>query len=571
MKLPSELSLAANVKLNASLDSRESRKTGLAADAFAQVFVSLEKSKDARPAQNDEAPKAERETPRADKKTAGRVDRHKEARKAEEAEDARDDRRADKTDADSDQDEKTVRTDDTDADKVARKEDDTPSRDAHACQEDKEAVKKDPVTAGKTVEASTETSASFDLQLVDETVDTAELAANASVLLQVPVEVKVETGKGVKQPNGEETAEKNPDKQTVLETLLSFRTDLASGASEKHAGQPATDEGGVHADAAVKTGIDASLLAQLGLKAEAKAAVNAEAAAAKADGADAKANEKLLLKLAGDGTAGAGDDSTGKDAFSALVQTNLEATKTMRDSARDHHDAKLALLKGQDTSEAPPSFPAAGSRVMASAPEKAVVSSIPAPNTVAGGGPPLKNDAALSVHGMAGIENVKAGSHDVSFAGMVKAGKDGLPASTMQAPEQVAVHVYRMAKSGENRFDLQLHPAELGRVDIRLEIGKEGLVRAAITADNVQALDALQKDGRMLERALEQAGLQTDSGSLSFNLRGENQAGSQQAAQDQGKHSSGTRWSNDNRVAVEEEVKLVAQYTVAAGRVDVRV
>jgi len=45
-----------------------------------------------------------------------------------------------------------------------------------------------------------------------------------------------------------------------------------------------------------------------------------------------------------------------------------------------------------------------------------------------------------------------------------------------------------------------------------------------VTADNPSTLNLLLKDVRGLERALQEAGLRADSGSLQFGLRGDGQA-----------------------------------------------
>ncbi len=79
--------------------------------------------------------------------------------------------------------------------------------------------------------------------------------------------------------------------------------------------------------------------------------------------------------------------------------------------------------------------------------------------------------------------------------------------------------------AGQDRISIKLHPAELGRVDVRLDLGEDGVVRAALVAERPETLELLQRDARGLERALQQAGLQLDSGSLSFNLRGGEQQG----------------------------------------------
>jgi flagellar hook-length control protein FliK len=80
---------------------------------------------------------------------------------------------------------------------------------------------------------------------------------------------------------------------------------------------------------------------------------------------------------------------------------------------------------------------------------------------------------------------------------------------------------------GGSEIKIQLHPAELGKLEIKMDVGADGKTGVRVTADNVQTLDMLRKDSSGLERALADAGLKTDSGSLSFNLRGEQQQNQQ--------------------------------------------
>lgn len=110
-----------------------------------------------------------------------------------------------------------------------------------------------------------------------------------------------------------------------------------------------------------------------------------------------------------------------------------------------------------------------------------------------------------------------------------------LPPAPMPAsaplPEQMSLRIRQAVSEGQPRLTVQLNPAELGRVDVRLEFTNEGTLRALITADRPEALDMLQRDARGLERALSDAGLKTDSQSLSFDLREQNQQrGEQQRA-----------------------------------------
>ena len=74
---------------------------------------------------------------------------------------------------------------------------------------------------------------------------------------------------------------------------------------------------------------------------------------------------------------------------------------------------------------------------------------------------------------------------------------------------------------------INLKPVELGSVEVKLDFGADGRVQASIMAERPETLEMLQKDQRTLERALNDAGLQTDPGSLSFNLKGQGQGGNQ--------------------------------------------
>jgi flagellar hook-length control protein FliK len=92
----------------------------------------------------------------------------------------------------------------------------------------------------------------------------------------------------------------------------------------------------------------------------------------------------------------------------------------------------------------------------------------------------------------------------------------------VQAPpahEQIAIQIQKAMQNGSNRLTVSLQPAELGRVEIKLDVDKDKNVTATIVVDRPATLDLLQRDAKALERALQDAGLQTNDGSLSFSLR----------------------------------------------------
>jgi len=89
---------------------------------------------------------------------------------------------------------------------------------------------------------------------------------------------------------------------------------------------------------------------------------------------------------------------------------------------------------------------------------------------------------------------------------------------------QAAVQIQKGIELGDDRINIQLKPASLGRVEVRLDVGSDGRVAAVITADRSDTLDLLQRDARILQNALQDAGLQADGNSLSFELRSQGQA-----------------------------------------------
>ncbi len=85
--------------------------------------------------------------------------------------------------------------------------------------------------------------------------------------------------------------------------------------------------------------------------------------------------------------------------------------------------------------------------------------------------------------------------------------------------EQVSTQISTAIKEGQDRIKISLHPSELGRVEVKLDIGHDGRVLAVVSVDKQETLDMLQRDARTLEKALQDAGFDTGSNSLNFGLR----------------------------------------------------
>lgn len=102
--------------------------------------------------------------------------------------------------------------------------------------------------------------------------------------------------------------------------------------------------------------------------------------------------------------------------------------------------------------------------------------------------------------------------------------------------DQVAVHIATSAAKGIDRIQIQLTPASLGRIDVEMEVAHDGRIEAVVRVDRPETMELLQRDARQLVRALQEAGLQADSGSLSFELR--DQGGRQEERPTRGAGSS---------------------------------
>ena len=125
-------------------------------------------------------------------------------------------------------------------------------------------------------------------------------------------------------------------------------------------------------------------------------------------------------------------------------------------------------------------------------------------------------------------------------------------------------------REGTNKFSIQLSPAELGNIHVKLEIDEEKRVTAAVTVERPSTLELLQRDTKGLERALHNAGLNMEGGDLSFSLG----HGDQEFAQDL--RQSGTSATGGSVLDAESDGDQpdipVAQVTdTAAGVVNLQV
>jgi len=158
-------------------------------------------------------------------------------------------------------------------------------------------------------------------------------------------------------------------------------------------------------------------------------------------------------------------------------------------------------------------------------------------------------DLALATRAGAGAKDISAveafaatddaGEDAVTVADTAEPAASPLPAPTARAPEaapafaegakvngQTVAHLSaQIAKAAENgrstRFDVQLEPYGLGKVDVRVEINKAGDIIADLRFDNPMAAADLKHRSGELAAALENAGFDPAKTQLSFSSSGQ--------------------------------------------------
>ena len=86
---------------------------------------------------------------------------------------------------------------------------------------------------------------------------------------------------------------------------------------------------------------------------------------------------------------------------------------------------------------------------------------------------------------------------------------------------QLGVEIARSSQDGRNDLTIRLDPVELGKIQVRIQFDDQGNLRAHVSAESNVALEMLRRDSGDLAKALNDAGIRTDSQSFQFEGRGQ--------------------------------------------------
>jgi flagellar hook-length control protein FliK len=98
----------------------------------------------------------------------------------------------------------------------------------------------------------------------------------------------------------------------------------------------------------------------------------------------------------------------------------------------------------------------------------------------------------------------------------------GMSPMSAHTAQMISLQMVKNAREKVESMTLQLEPAHLGKLEIRMSFDDDGGFRARLTADKPETLAALQRDAGHLHRALHEAGFDLDDAALSFDLRQDN-------------------------------------------------
>ena len=187
----------------------------------------------------------------------------------------------------------------------------------------------------------------------------------------------------------------------------------------------------------------------------------------------------------------------------------------------------------------------------------------------ASGSPADAGGAAPTISGQGLLSPAVGGTTGAAHA--AAAANPAAPAPPAVPIGQVPMTIGLRSLAGSSEFQIRLDPAELGRIEVKLEIDRaKGTVSTHLTVDRPDTLALLQRDAGQLQQALTQAGLDPGAGGVNLSLRQESgQTAGGQGGQTGGDGRPNTPWSADRADTLSEAVPV--QRLRGYGGLDIRI
>ena len=193
-----------------------------------------------------------------------------------------------------------------------------------------------------------------------------------------------------------------------------------------------------------------------------------------------------------------------------------------------------------------------------------------APPKPAGIGAPVVDAPAPTTptgSGQASIPSISAATASPAAASGAAASALTAPPPALAGATPAVVQVYsRMVERFDGKaqqFQIRLDPPELGRVNVRIEIGADHRVHAVLAAHDSNALADLMRGQRALEQSLANAGIDLSDEGIRFELSDQNTNQSSRGDQDAAPKKQTQPWmlDADTSAAVEQAVAQQSRWS----------
>lgn len=406
----------------------------------------------------------------------------------------------------------------------------------------------DTVEVAPTPVTTAATAAEGEAEAEKAAADQAEGARSAEVRAEVAARLKNETAAAAVARGGQPspTAEVAPDAADVAATedrpVLPTLAETEAGTETPAAGTPGRS-------AEVHAAIEA-----------AKAARDEARAAGEKGGVSAAVGKALNAK----------DRDAAEAVAATAAEESLSRSRHARLAEGDAAATPDTIPNAEATGNGAPAAPTPGAGVQTAASTGPAAASALASKLAETDAPPADEGADPVV----GREGRGAETGQIARGDLQGQTKAAQPRVALESVVQTFAQVLKSQVGRSTRFDLQLDPAELGAVDVRIDIDRDGKLKAQLAFDNPLAAADLRARADDLRRQLEQAGFQIAPEDLSFTDRDPSQGGFGQALADERQAASrlGARaFAGAGEIAARADVVPVYRKAVAVGGVDLTV
>ena len=139
----------------------------------------------------------------------------------------------------------------------------------------------------------------------------------------------------------------------------------------------------------------------------------------------------------------------------------------------------------------------------------------------------MNGQTSLTTGGLLAVQDINA---QKSVSSLTSTIKSETAEQAKMVNEQISVAISKNILKGQNNFNIRLKPAELGQVEIRVEFLSDGKMQASMMVENEKTLSMLQRDQSVLEKALQDAGINLSNKNMNFSLMKQDQQQSQKFA-----------------------------------------